>query len=272
MDTSLRKKYNIHFYGKEAGETLLFANGYGCDLSMWRYIVPDFQTDYRLVLFDYVGLGKSDISQYSRERYSSLGAYAEDLIEIAKGIDSRPLHLVAHSVSAMIGAIAAIREPELFTDIIMIGPSACYINSPDGSYFGGFAREDIDALMDSLENNYLGWATSITPVIMGNPDKPHLTQELTNIFCRNNPDVAKQFARVTFLSDNRSDLPRIPVPCYIIQSKVDSIASVEVGKYVAENIPKSEFCIIDSHGHCPHLSHPAEVSAILKNILASSPE
>lgn len=267
MKPDLIKKFNLKIIGSPKGDVLLFANGYGCDLSMWRYVTPVFENSYKIALFDHMGSGNSDISHYSSSRYSNLNAYAEDLMEIARFLDSDRINLVAHSVSCMIGGLAAIKEPHLFSRIIMIGPSPCYINYPSDNYIGGFSSRDIDDLMDSLDNNYLGWVSAVTPVIMGNPERPELTDELSNIFCRNDPKIAKQFASVTFKSDNRNDLDRIPVPCHVIQSETDSIAPSEVGEYISNKIPDCDLHIIPTHGHCPHLSHPEEIINTMKDIL-----
>lgn len=249
-------------------QALLFAHGYGCDQNMWRYVYPEFEKDYKVVLFDHVGAGHSDHNSYSKEKYSELLGYAEDILEICEELDLKDVILVSHSVSSMIAALAANLEPSRFSKLIMIGPSARYINDVD--YVGGFTKEDIDDLMEALDSNYLGWATNMAPVIMGNPNKPELGEELSNSFCRTNPEIAKHFARVTFLSDNRKDLKYVVVPTLVLQCSQDIIAPVEVGQYVHDNLQNSEFHILNATGHCPNLSAPEETTLAIKKYLAST--
>jgi sigma-B regulation protein RsbQ len=234
----------------------LFAHGYGCDQNMWRYVAPRFEDDFRVVLFDHVGAGGSDLSTYDPERYSSLRGYAEDVLDICRELDLHDVVFVGHSVSAMIGVLAAQAEPDRFAKLVLVGPSPRYIN--DGDYVGGFAASDIDELLDSLESNYLGWSTAMAPVIMGNAERPELGQELTESFCRTDPDIARRFARATFLSDNRSDLGSVDVPTLILQCSNDVIAPVSVGEYVRDSMPNATMVLLDATGHCPNLSAPDE--------------
>ena len=236
----------------------MFAHGYGCDQNMWRAVSPSFENEYRVVLFDYVGSGMSDDSAFSKTRYSSLSGYAADVIEIIDEFKLGPVVFVAHSVSSMIGALAAIERPELFDSIVMIGPSPSYIN--DGEYVGGFERDDIENLLEMLDNNHSGWSAMMAPIIMGNADHPELAAELEASFCRTNPLHAQHFARVTFLSDNRRDLSKLRTKTLILQCKEDAIAPPIVGEYVHECLPGSQMIVMDSTGHCPHLSSPALVS------------
>jgi len=245
---------------------MLFAHGYGCDQSMWRFITPAFADDYRLVLFDHVGAGRSDLSAYSRAKYSTLQAYADDILEICAAVNLTHGVFVGHSVSAMIGVLAAIAEPERFDQLVLIGPSPRYTNTAD--YVGGFSEEDIAELLDFQDANYLGWSSNMAPAIMGNPDRPELGEELTNSFCRTDPDIARQFAAVTFSSDNRADLARVPVPALILQCQQDVLAPLDVGAYVQRNMPHSHLEILDAVGHCPHLSAPEETIAAMKRFLA----
>ncbi len=247
---------------------MLFANGFGCDQNMWRFVHPAFEGDYRVVLFDYVGSGRSDFSRYDSARYSSLEGYALDLIEICDHLDLRNVVLVGHSVSAMIGVIAALRRPEFFFSLVLVAPSPCYVNDPQTGYVGGFSSQNIQELLDSLDDNYLGWSRAMAPVIMGNPERPELSDELTNSFCRTDPAIAREFARVTFLSDNRADLPRLDKPCLILQCSDDVIAPMSVGDYVHRAIATSELVVVDAHGHCPHLSEPDAVIAAMKGFLS----
>jgi len=252
---------NVRVRGPAGGRPLLFAHGYGCDQNMWRLVEPAFADEYRTVLFDHVGAGGSDLGAYDATRYASLDGYADDVIEICDELGLRDVVLVGHSVSSMIGVLAAIRRPELFHRLVLVGPSPCYID--DAGYEGGFSRADIDGLLESLDSNFLGWAQSMGPVIAGNPDRPELGAELTNSFCRTDPDIARRFARVTFLSDNRADLPRLTTPSLVLQCREDVIAPPAVGAFVQEHIPHATIVTLDATGHCPHLSAPAETIAAI---------
>ncbi|WP_114491410.1 alpha/beta fold hydrolase [Candidatus Ulvibacter alkanivorans] len=257
-------KFNLHING--VGSTpILFAHGYGCDQNMWRFVAPEFEADYQTILFDYIGAGKSDTSLYSKQKYSSLEAYSDDVIEICEQLNLKDVIFVGHSVSAMIGALASNKRPDLFSNLIMIGPSPRYIN--DEAYVGGFEAEAIDELLETLDSNYLGWSTTMAPVIMGNPDRPELGAELSNSFCQTDPEIAKNFARVTFLSDNREDLKQVSVLTLVLQCSQDVIAPTEVGTYVAEQIENSTFKQIEATGHCPNLSAPEETTAAIKEFL-----
>jgi sigma-B regulation protein RsbQ len=237
---------------------MFFAHGFGCDQHMFRLLAPRFQDRYRVVLFDLVGAGASDLRAYDPVKYDSLQGYADDILEIVREFSTGPAIFVGHSVSAMIGMLANVKDPSLFAAQIMIGPSPCYIN--DGDYVGGFSRADIDSLLETLEGNYLGWSSNMAPAIMGAPTQPELSVELTNSFCRTDPDIAKQFARVTFLSDNRSDLHLLTVPTLILQCSDDLIAPQTVGRYLEHVLPHNTLTIIANVGHCPHLSAPSAIS------------
>ena len=244
---------------------MVLAHGFGCDQNMWRFIVPAFEDHYRIVLFDHVGAGRSDKSAYDKRKYGSLEGYATDVLDICRELDLVDVVFVGHSVSAMIGALAAAREPERFAHLIMIGPSPRYID--DAGYVGGFSRPDIDGLLDSLDSNYLGWSSAMAPVIVGNPDKPEFGAELTNSFCQTDPDIAAHFARVTFLSDNRADLPKVPTPSLVLQCSDDVIAPNAVGEYVHRELPESRLVVMKATGHCPHLTAPDETIAAMKDYL-----
>lgn len=246
-------------------QTIMFAHGYGCDQNMWRFITPAFEKDYDIIIFDHVGSGKSDESAYDFEKYSSLSGYADDIIELCDELHLKNVIFVGHSVSSMIGVLVSAKRPDLFKDLIMIGPSPCYIN--DSEYYGGFEKEDIDGLIEMLENNYLGWSSYITPIIAGEPDKPEYANELNNSFCRMNPEIAKHFAKVTFSGDNRDDLNKVTTPTLIIQSDPDVIASLKVGKFVHESIKNSKFIKLDTPGHCPHLTSPEKTIEAMKSYL-----
>lgn len=258
------RRFNVRISGR--GTTpMLFAHGFGCDQNMWRLVAPAFENDYKVVLFDHVGAGGSDLSAYDPEKYSSLDGYADDVLAICRALELERVVFVGHSVSAMIGILAAIEAPELFSNLILVGPSPRYIN--DGEYVGGFSDTQITELLEFLDSNHMGWSQAMAPVIMGNPDRPDLGEELTNSFCRTDPEIAKRFAKTTFLSDNRADLAQVSTPSLILQCSEDVIAPVEVGRYVHEHLPQSEFAILQATGHCPNLSAPEETIAAIKAYL-----
>jgi sigma-B regulation protein RsbQ len=263
---SIRLRNNVNVTGD--GRTPMFlAHGFGCDQNMWRLLAPAYASRYRLVLFDLVGSGRSDLAAYDPGKYASLEGYADDVIELVREFGGGlPAIFVGHSVSAMIGLLANVKEPSLFSAQIMIGPSPCYIN--DGDYVGGFERKDIDSLLDTLEGNYLGWASNMAPAIMGAPNQPELAVELTNSFCRTDPEIAKQFARVTFLSDVRKDVPKLSAPALIVQCNDDLIAPMTVGEYLHRVLPRSTLSVIENVGHCPHLSAPGPSVAAIDAFLA----
>ncbi|WP_030547199.1 alpha/beta fold hydrolase [Streptomyces albus] len=245
---------NVTVTGRSDGPVVMLAHGFGCDQNLWRLVAPRVAEHCRVVLFDYVGAGKSDPAAWSEKRYSSLDGYAEDVLEICRELDLRQVVFVGHSVSAMVGVLAVAREPERFAKLVLLTPSPRYID--EGEYRGGFTREDIDELLESLDSNYLGWSAQMAPVIMGNPDRPELGEELTDSFCRTDPEKAGVFARTTFLSDNREDLARVKVPALVIESASDAIAPREVGAYVHQRISGSRLVTLDTLGHCPQLSAP----------------
>lgn len=242
--------------------TMMFAHGFGCDQNMWRYVAPAFEADFRTVLFDYVGAGGSDLSAYNADKYASLDGYADDLIALAKALDVTDGVFVGHSVSAMIGLIAARQAPELFSTLVLVAPSPCYID--DGAYKGGFSRDQILELLEFLDSNHMGWSEAMAPVIMGNADRPELSEELTGSFCRTDPEVAKRFARTTFLSDSRADLGPVDARVLILQCRDDVIAPASVGEYLQRAMPGSELVQLEATGHCPNLSAPEETTAAIK--------
>lgn len=248
---SVLERNNVRVTG-EGPATLVFAHGFGCDQNMWRLLEAEYSTRYRTVLFDLVGSGQSDLGAYDVEKYDSLDGYAADVGEIVAEFGVGPVVFVGHSVSAMIGMLADLAAPGTLAAQVMIGPSPCYIN--DGEYVGGFEREDIVSLLETLESNYLGWSSTMAPAIMGAPHQPELGVELTNSFCRTDPEIAKQFARVTFMSDNRQDVPRLETPTLVIQCSDDIIAPLAVGEYMTQTLPHGTLAIVDNVGHCPHLS------------------
>jgi len=263
MSALARNNVNVH--GNPAGRPMVFAHGFGCDQNMWRYVWPAFADDFRIVLFDHVGAGGSDVAAFQPDRYASLRGYADDVVEIARELDLRDIVFVGHSVSAMVGVLAATAEPDRFGSLVLIGPSPRY--SDDDDYVGGFTEEDIEGLLDSMDDNYLGWSSAMAPVIMGNEDRPELGEELTNSFCRTDPEIARQFAHVTFMSDNREDLAHVQVPALVLQCSEDSIAPDEVGAYVHRMIARGTFRKLAATGHCPQMSHPEELVAAIRDYL-----
>lgn len=250
------ERNNVKVFG-EGSATLMFAHGFGCDQNTWRYIIPAFQNQYRIVLFDYVGAGKSDLNAYDPQRYNHLNGYADDVIEICEALKLKDVIFVGHSVSSMIGLLAVNKNPSYFKKIIFIGPSARYINAPD--YQGGMELNDLEDLLDVMDSNYLGWSRALAPSIMGNPDRPELGEALTESFCSTDPEIAKSFARVTFLSDNRADLQQLSIPSLTIQCQDDFLTSVTTATYIHEHTPQNELMLLESSGHCPHISDPAGV-------------
>ena len=244
------------------GPVLLFAHGFGCDQSLWRDVITEFERDFRVVLFDYVGSGMSDLSAYDPERYGRLDGYARDILEVCDAFALRDATLVAHSVSAMIGLRAAIERPRLFRQLVMIGPSPCYLNEGEG-YNGGFSAEELDGILEMMDRNFVGWTEFFAPVAMSNPDRPELTTALTQTFCANDPNIARRFAEVTFKSDSRALLPQVTVPTAILHCAFDAIVPDAVAEYVHRSIPASTLRTIPSLGHMPHVSHPRETAAAI---------
>jgi sigma-B regulation protein RsbQ len=258
------KRNNVRVVGR-GPRTMILAHGFGCDQNMWRFVVPAFEDRFRIVLFDYVGHGGSDVTAFDPERYGSLEGYADDVLGICEALAVRDAVFVGHSVSAMIGVIAAQKDPSRFESLVLIGPSPRYVN--DGDYVGGFTRADIDGLLQFLESNHLGWSSTMAPVIMANPERPALGAELEASFCRTDPEVARHFARVTFLGDNRADLPGVAHPTLVLQCANDAIAATNVGEYVHAQIPGSELIRMRASGHCPHLSDPEETIAAIRRFV-----
>jgi sigma-B regulation protein RsbQ len=265
---AVRVRNNVQVRGSGT-QPIVFAHGFGCDQGMWRYVAPAFEQDYQVVLFDYVGCGKSDWSAYRSDRYAALAGYARDVLDVVEAYDLRDAIFVGHSVSGMIGALAAIQAPGRFSRLVMLGPSPCYVNDGAAGYVGGFERGDIEGLLDLMEKNYVGWAAFIAPVVMKNPERPELVAELQGSFCATDPRVTREFARATFLSDNREDLPAVPVPSLILQCADDSVAPDCVGEYLHRHLPRSTLVHMKATGHAPHMSHPAETIAAIRRYLAT---
>jgi sigma-B regulation protein RsbQ len=265
---NIAARHNINISGRPDGQPILFAHGFGCDQNMWRYVVPRFEDEFRVVLFDHIGAGNSDPSAYDPQRYSSLSGYAEDVVAICTELELRDAVFVGHSVSAMIGVLAAAAAPDLFAKLVLVGPSPRYVNDDD--YVGGFSADDINDMLESLESNYLGWSSAMAPVIMGRADRPKLGEELTESFCRTDPSIARQFARVTFLSDNRDDLPAVATPTLILQCANDVIAPVSVGEFVRDRMPNASMVLLNATGHCPNLSAPEETATAIEQFVRRS--
>ncbi|MFF8731581.1 alpha/beta fold hydrolase [Streptomyces sp. NPDC015171] len=262
----IARRNNVTVTGNPNGRTVVLAHGFGCDQNMWRLTLPALTEDYRVVLFDYVGSGRSEASAFSEDRYATLEGYARDVVEICEALDLREAVFVGHSVSAMIGVLAAGMAPERIGAHVMVAPSPRYID--DDGYHGGFSADDIDELLASLESNYLGWSAAMAPVIMGNADRPELGDELKNSFCATDPEMARVFARTTFLSDSRDDLKGVDVPTLVLECAQDVIAPREVGAFVHQAIPGSTLLTLDATGHCPHLSAPEATNGAIRSFLA----
>lgn len=264
MDMELLERHNVTTEGR--GQVpMVFAHGFGCDQHMWRLVAPAFADTHRLIMFDHLGAGKSDLSAYDRVRHGSLEGYADDVVALCREMGVRDGVFVGHSVSAMIGIMAHLKAPELFESLVLVGPSPRYID--DGDYRGGFTAQQIDELLQLLDSNHMGWSQQMAPVIMGNPERPELGDELTNSFCQTDPEIAKQFARVTFLSDNRQDLPKVRARTLVLQCSEDVIAPREVGEYVHRMIPGSQLVVMRATGHCPNLSAPDETVQAIRGFL-----
>jgi sigma-B regulation protein RsbQ len=260
------RRNNVHVLGR-GSQPMVLAHGFGCDQKMWRFLTPAFENDYKIVLFDYVGSGNSDVSAYDFGRYASLDGYAQDVLEILQVLDLRDVIFVGHSVSSMVGVLAANKAPERFSRLVMVGPSPRYIN--DDGYVGGFERADIEGLLDLMDKNYIGWANFLAPVVMKNDERPELAQELNDSFCSTDPKITRRFAETTFFSDNRADVADVRVPSLILQCAEDSIAPVEVGSYLQRTMPESTLRLMRATGHCPHISHPEETIEAIKSYLAA---
>ncbi|MGW3156440.1 alpha/beta fold hydrolase [Streptomyces sp. NPDC001089] len=259
----VRSRNHVTVTGRAGGPVVMLAHGFGCDQNMWRLVVPALAQDFTVVLFDHVGSGNSQLSAWSRDRYGSLDGYVDDILEVIGELALGPVTFVGHSVSAMMGVLAATRRPEGFAGLVLLAPSPRFIDDPATGYRGGFSAADIDELLESLDANYLGWSGAMAPVIMGNPERPELGEELTNSFCRTDPQIARLFARVTFLSDNRADLAAVTVPTLVAQCSSDAIAPPEVGAFVHAQIKGSRLVTLNATGHCPQLAAPEETAAAI---------
>jgi sigma-B regulation protein RsbQ len=264
MEPDVLLRNNVKVFGRGT-QPMLFAHGFGCDQNMWRFVTPHFEDDYRIVLFDYVGSGRSDLRAYDPERYGSLAGYAGDVLDVIRALDLRDVVFVGHSVSGMVGVLAANEEPDRFDRLVLAGPSPRYVNDPP--YVGGFERRDIEGLLEMMDRNFIGWANFLGPAIVKHPDRPELGEELAASFCSTDPVVARRFAEATFFGDNRDDLPRLTVPSLILQCSDDMIAPLEVGDYLHRHMRGSTLRVMRAVGHCPHMSDPDETVALIREYL-----
>ncbi len=262
------RRNNVTIAGK-GEQAIIFAPGFGCDQNMWRFVAPAFESNYKVILFDYVGSGKSDYEAYSSNKYRELHGYAQDVLEICTTLELNKVIFIGHSVGSVIGMLASIQKPELFQRLIMIGPSPCYLNDPP-EYIGGFEKEDLEGLINMMELNYIGWSNYLSNLVMKNPDRPELSAELEESFCTTNPVVAREFAIATFFSDYRSLLPAVKVPSLILQCSDDDVAPIEVEHYIKLNMPNSELRLMKATGHCPHMSHPDETIQLIKEYITTT--
>ena len=263
--TDIRARNNVRESGRSGARPIVFAHGFGCSQEAWRLVAPRFEDDYRVILFDNVGVGGSDMAAYDRAKYDSLHGYADDVLEILETLDLHDVVFVGHSVAAMVGVLASNRDPSRFGALVLVGPTPRYIS--DDEHDGGFQPADIEGLLDALDANYLGWSATMAPLIMGNPERPQLGEFLAESFCDTDPDIARHFARVTFLSDNRRDLEFVRTPTLVLQCSDDLLAPTAVGRYVHERIPGSRFVQLAATGHCPNVSAPDELTAAIRSYL-----
>lgn len=270
MAHTIEERHHVTLHGRADGPPMLFAHGFGCDQQMWRFVAPAFHASHRVVLFDHLGCGRSDASAWSAERHASLQGYADDVLAILEALDLRDVVFVGHSVSAMIGVLAAIRSPARFDRLVLLAPSPRYLNDPP-DYHGGFDPADIESLGELLEQNMVGWADYLAPAVMGPESSPEQVAELKASFCSADPVITRQFARTTFMADNRSDLPRLQVPSLIVQVENDSIAPRAVGDYMRRHMRGAQWTLLPAHGHCPHMTHPAQTIAAMRDYLAERP-
>ncbi len=268
MPADILRRNNVKTFGR-GRQPMVFVHGFGCDQHMWRFVTPAFEDRFRIVLMDYVGSGKSDLSAYSAERYATLHGYTEDILDVCAALDLRDAILVGHSVSGTTAILAALRAPERFAHLVLVCPSPRYIDDLPG-YVGGFSRADIQALLETMDLNYLGWAAGMGPAIMANGDRPELGKELADSFCSTDPLIARRFAEATFLSDNRADLPQVRVPSLILQCREDIVAPEAVGRYMHAHLPNSTLALLDATGHCPHMSAPDETVRAMRAYLGLS--
>ncbi len=249
-------------------QPILFAPGFGCDQTVWKFVAEAFEEDYKVILFDYVGLGNSDISSFDPMKYNKLSGYVQDLLDVCEALNLKDVIFVGHSVSSMIGMLASIQRPEYFSQLVMIGPSPCYLNYPP-DYFGGFEEKDLIGLIDLMDKNYIGWANFFSTILMSTSAREDVTKDLEERFCSTDPVVARAFAEASFFSDNREDLPKALIPSLILQCSEDTIAPTEVGQYLNQHLPNSTLVYMNAVGHCPHMSNPEETVQCIKEFITN---
>ncbi|MEW6491595.1 MAG: alpha/beta hydrolase [Cyanobacteriota bacterium] len=266
MASSIMQRNNVQVLG-DGPQTIIFAHGFGSDQMAWRHQVATFASDFRIILFDHVGAGKSDFSAYSPRRYSSIYSYADDLLDLCAELKLTKSILVGHSVSGMVSLLAALVEPDCFSQLIFISASPRYLN--DVGYYGGFEQSDLDALYEAMSTNYYAWASGFAPIAMATQDKPELAKEFANTLAAIRPDIAQAVSRVIFQSDHRAELPRLKIPTVILQASDDIAVPPEVGQYMANVIPHSKLIKINAKGHLPHLSAPDVVTSAIAECLVA---
>jgi sigma-B regulation protein RsbQ len=264
--SNIIKRNNVKVIGN-GEKTLMFAHGFGCDQNMWERLTPYFKDDYRLVLFDYVGSGQSELSAFDRQRYSSINGYAQDIIDVCEALYINEAVFIGHSVSCSAGIVAANLHPEYFSQLVLIGPSPCFLNLPP-DYLGGFDKQDLEELLELMDQNFVGWANYLAPVVAGLSGEGQIAGELSASFCSTDPLVAKTFARTTFFADNRKDFEQNNIPCLLLQHEKDTLAPLNVGEYLNSNTAKSTYRVLDVVGHCAHMSHAELVSETIKKYLS----
>ena len=260
-NTDVLTRNNVAVLG-EGNITVLLANGFGCDQNMWRFLLPYIKGDYKIILFDYVGSGKSDVSQFQQHKYHTLDGYAEDILDVCNALSLNNVYLVGHSVSSIIGLLAAIKKPEYFAKLVMVWPTPCFLNFPP-EYFGGFDEADLHELLGLMDKNYIGWAEYLAPLVMGVNNSEMLTDELSSSFCSTDPLIAKSFAKATFFSDHRENLSQVIHPTLIFQSDDDALAAKSVGEYMQNEMQNASIEIIKGEGHCLHMTHPEKIAPLL---------
>jgi len=269
VNQALQKRNNVRVLGS-GPHTLLLAHGFGSDQSAWRHQVAAFQNRYRIVLFDHVGSGGSDFNAYSPKRYDSLRRYAQDLLELCDALHLNDCTLVGHSLSGMVGLLAAVAEPQRFRQLVFVKASPRYLNEASTGYHGGFEQEQLNGLYAAMASSFAVWAMGFAPQAMGNPEQPELAQEFTRTMSAMRPDIALATARMIFQSDHRADLPLLKVPTLILQSGDDLAVPNEVGHYMARHIPRATLVPIEARGHLPHLSAPKAVTGAIDTYLSAS--
>ncbi len=260
-------KLNAAVRGPSDAPPMVFVHGFGCGQEMWRHVAPEFEDDHRVVVFDLPGSGNADESAYDSVRHDSLDGYRDDVVALLDELALGPVTLVGHSVASMISVLAQRARPELVDRLVLVAPSARYLD--DGDYVGGFREADIEDLLQLMSRNHLGWQDPLSSLVAG-ADQTEVKDELERSFCRTRPEVAEQFASVTFRGDNRADLAHVTAPTLVLQSEVDSVAPMSAGRFVEAQIPDSTLEVIPTHGHCPQLTAPGETVAAMRRFLTAA--